>query len=378
MALCIATDCKFYLGDRPCRHRSRCVCDAYQPMGFRILIIKLGALGDVVRTACVLPTLKRLYPRSHVTWVSKPNGTRILAGHPLIDKLVVFDAEGILLLSRQSFDLVLCLDKEPAPAALCNTVSAPDKRGMGLSPSGTVIPINPECETYFELGLDDDLKFRRNTKTYPELIHQALGLEYRSEPYRLYCDESALMHASAIVSPYKAHIAGPLVGLNTGAGPVFAHKAPKPARWVEIAQSLIQKNYGILLLGGSGEREINQWIADQVGSRVLNAGSDHTESQFVAIVDQCDAVVTGDTFALHVALARQVPVVAIFGPTCHQEIELFGLGRKILADAQCAPCYRRHCEKKPACLDAIPVDRIVAAVEDVCETRLNSVLSSAV
>ena len=111
-------------------------------MGRRILIIKLGALGDVVRTACLLPTLKREYPRSHVTWVAKPNGVRILAGHTQVDRLEPFDAATILALGRQKFDMVLSLDKESGPAALAESVECLDKRGIGLSPFGTIRPFN--------------------------------------------------------------------------------------------------------------------------------------------------------------------------------------------------------------------------------------------
>ena len=55
-------------------------------------MIKLGALGDVIRTPCILPELRRQYPAAQITWVSLPNGCRMLSGHPQIDRLLPFDA----------------------------------------------------------------------------------------------------------------------------------------------------------------------------------------------------------------------------------------------------------------------------------------------
>jgi len=362
----LALDCRHYLGDRPCRHKQRCRCGHYDPMGKRVLIIKLGALGDVVRTACLLPGLKREYPQSHITWVSQANGVRILTGHPQIDRLAVFDAETVLTLSQQKFDLVLSLDKEPAPTALCNATNCPDKRGICLSTFGTPQPCSVAAEEYFALGLDDELKFRRNRKSYPQLIHEAVGLPYVRQPYQLYPDERAMRRAGDIFATWRAADPRAMVGLSTGSGSVFVNKAPRPDIWVEIARRLRDLGYGLVLLGGRRERGMNDWIAEQVGAGVFDAGSDNSESEFVALVGQCDAVIAGDTLTLHVAIARRVPVVALFGPTCEQEIDLFGLGCKLVSPVECGPCYLSDCDRRPNCMDAISAEQIVTAVVAHC------------
>jgi ADP-heptose:LPS heptosyltransferase len=99
-----------------------------------------------------------------------------------------------------------------------------------------------------------------------------------------------------------------------------------------------------------------------VGEGAQDVGTHHTESQFVAIVDQCDAVITGDTLGMHVALSRGVPVIALFVPTCEQEIDVFGLGSKIISPCDCGPCYRRVCDKKPNCMDLITPEQVAASI----------------
>ena len=105
-------------------------------MGTRMLVIKLAALGDVIRTAALLPGLKREWPTSHITWVTRPSGVRMLANHPLIDRLLSFDAESICHLEHERFDLCLSLDKEPGPAALAPKAdpwsNAPRSGGTGV------------------------------------------------------------------------------------------------------------------------------------------------------------------------------------------------------------------------------------------------------
>ncbi len=359
-------DCRHYRGDRPCVAGVPGACPTdctwYRPMGYRILIIKLAALGDVIRTAALLPGLKSRWPASHITWVSRPPGVRMLANHPLIDRLLPLDAEALCHLEHERFDLCLSLDKEPGPAGLAMRVDARDKRGIGLSPYGTVHPLNPECGPYFELGLSDELKFRVNRKSYPQLIYEAVGLEYGGERYQLFPSATDRERAAECWARLGVGASETVIGLNTGAGRVFANKNWKPESFAILARLLQQRGWRVALLGGPDERVRNAAIAAECPG-VIDTGADHGELQFAALVERCQVVVTGDTMAMHVAIAGRVPCVVLFGPTCGQEIDLFGLGEQITAGLPCSPCYRRQCDKQPNCMDEIDVGTVLAAVE---------------
>jgi len=360
-------DCCHYRGERPCAAGIQGFCPQqcphYQTQGKRILIIKLGALGDVIRTAALLPGLKERWPCSHITWVSRPSGVRALANHPLVDRRLVFDAETLCHLDREHFDLCISLDKEPGPAALVMRVQAREKCGIGLSPYGTVYPLNDACLEYFELGINDNLKFRTNEKSYPQLIYELCGLPYRGQRYRLYPGVSERTHAAKRWQSLGVNEDDVVVGLNTGAGRVFANKNWPAEKFVTLARRLRAKHpWRIALLGGPDEIEVNARIAAACPG-VLDTGGDHTELEFAALVARCHAVVTGDTMALHVAVAVGVPCIALFGPTCAAEIDLFGRGEKIVSRVPCAPCYRRHCDRSPNCMDEIDVERVTEALE---------------
>ncbi len=360
-------DCRHYRGDRPCAAGVQGPCPSqcfgYQAMGHRVLIIKLGALGDVIRTAALLPGLKEAWPESHLTWVTRPDGLRMLANHPLIDRLLPLDAETVCQLDQQQFDLCLSLDKEPAAAGLAMRVDARDKRGFGLSRHGTVYPLNPECVEYFLLGLDDEFKFHRNRKTYQQSIYEVAGLAYRGQRYRLFPDAGRRQWAAEYWRRLNVDDREVVIGLNTGAGRAFANKNWPAEKFIALAQRLIGRHgWKVALLGGPQERAKNTRIAQSCPG-VIDLGCDHNELDFAALVERCDVVVTGDTMAMHVAIAADIPCVVLFGPTCAAEIDLYGRGEKVLSDLECSPCYRRRCDLRPNCMDAIKVDQVLAAVQ---------------
>jgi heptosyltransferase-2 len=360
-------DCLHFRGDRPCATGIQGVCPenctSYDAMGQRILLIKLGALGDVIRTAALLPGLKAKWPHSHISWVTRPAGTRMLAHHPLIDRLLAFDAETICHLEHERFDLCLSLDKEPGPTALAMRIDTPDRRGIGLSAFGTPFPLNAEATHYFRLGIDNRLKFQHNRKSYQQLLYEALALDYTGERYRVYPSRADEARAAACWQRLGISAGEVVIGFNTGAGAAFAHKNWPAEKYIALAEQIVARHgWRVALLGGPDERETNERIMAACAG-VVDTGTTHRELEFAALVRRCNVVVTGDTMAMHVAIAGNVPVVVLFGPTCAAEIDLYGRGEQVLTSLTCAPCYRRTCDYAPNCMDDIPVDRVLGAVQ---------------
>jgi heptosyltransferase-2 len=160
----------------------------------------------------------------------------------------------------------------------------------------------------------------------------------------------------------------PLVGLNVGAGAVFANKAWTPAGYAELAGAVRERLGGTaIVLGGKDDRARAEEILRLAGGVTLDGGL-HEVLDFAAIVGRLDALVTGDTLAMHIAIALGVPTVVLFGPSAPQEIELYGAGGKVVTPLDCAPCYRRRCDKAPSCMDAIEMESVYAALREALET----------
>ncbi len=364
-------DCRHFIGDRPCRFKRVCEgCDQYSPMGKRILIVKLAAIGDVLRTTPLLSGLKRAYPQSHVTWVADREALPLLKNNPHIDRLLSFDFPSLLPLEMETFDLVIGLEKEPRGAALASKVQAGEKRGFGLGPEGSVYPLNRASEYAFFLGLSDDLKFHGNQKTYPELIFEAAELDYRKDEYLLFISPQDRAFAEAFAKRVGLKKDDTVIGLNTGAGDVFANKAWTLEGYLHLIEGLKpDRKIRLLLLGGPKEKERNRKILRKAKGAVIDAGCENTLGQFSALVDLCDLVVTGDTTAMHLAIGLKKKVVPIFGPTCGQEIELYGRGEKIISSLSCAPCYRRSCSIVPNCMEAISTEEVMRRIRSLLPDR---------
>lgn len=362
-------DCRYYLGDRPCKFNRPCeACPHYLPMGPRVLVIKFGALGDVVRTQALIPGLEGItHEPPYVTWLTSPAAADLVKRMPGVHRVWTWDADARARLEVERFDWVICLEKEPAPCAAAMIAQGTVKLGFGLSRYGTVFPFNDEAEYFFQLGLDNDEKFFRNTKSYPQLVYEALGLPYRNEPYRMDLTDADRAAADRLFKSLAAtRSIKRWIGINPGAGKVFAYKAWREEGYLELIRELSAKHddVGFLLLGGADEADLIERIRDASGGApVFSGGTDNTLGEFTALIDRVDVLVCGDTLAMHLAVARGRRVVAMFGPTCEQEIDLFGRGEKIKSPIECSPCYRRSCDKDPTCQDLIPTARVLEAVE---------------
>jgi heptosyltransferase-2 len=356
-------DCRHFAGEKPCRFKCEGGCQHFEPFGTRILIVKLGATGDVLRTTPILRALKAKYPQSHITWIVEPISAPLLKSNPYIDRILKPDFETLARLHVEEFDLMLCLDKVEAATSLAMLSRAREKRGFGLTPYGTLTTLNPEAEFALRMGTSDQLKFYENEKAYQQIVFEAVGFPYAGEPYVLELENDAEHFAKTFFTTHRLE-KGPIVGLNTGAGTGFAGKAWRVEKWAALARrAQLELGAKVLLLGGPQERERNADIAARAADAVIDSGTGNTLPQFVALVDGCDAIVTGDTTGMHVAIARQVPVVALFGSTCAQEIDLYGRGEKIVANVECAPCYLKKCPIGEICLDDIKFEDVFAALK---------------
>ncbi len=100
-------------------------------------------------------------------------------------------------------------------------------------------------------------------------------------------------------------------------------------------------------------------------SSLIDTGCHNTLREFGALLDLCDILVTGDTLALHIGVALKKKVIALFGPTSYEEIDLYDRGNKVYADIDCLCCYRPTCDISPSCMEMITPQQVFGAVKDI-------------
>lgn len=362
-------DCRHVRWDRPCTpHKQRgkvcATCDEYAPVKHRILMVKLAATGDVLRTTSFLPAIHAQWPQAKVTWLTRPGAAALFAGNPLVDEvLTTDDAVTAARLATETFDVVLCPDADPDAAVLAAMAKGKERRGYVRDNTGRVVPLGPGAQHWLAMGVSDTLK-KQNQSTYQQLVAAVLDLDPAlvREPI---LEPSTADHEAA-----RAFVAGltsklPLVGLNTGAGGRWAYKIWTAEHQATFLRLAADAGLAVLLLGGPEEVERHRALLEGArGLPVFDAGNHNSYGRFAALIEQCRAIVTSDSLAVHVAAARKVPAIVLFGPTSAAEIELYGRGTKIVPkDLECLCCYLPRCDRVPHCQALIDPTTVLAAVQ---------------
>ena len=361
-------DCRHFTGAIPCRFHKRdgraCDerCEDYSRVVRRILIVKLGAAGDVLRTTCILPALRHAYPGAQITWITEATAMPLLEGNPLIDRIVARDrAVERLLVER--FDLGLGLDPDEQGGALLALARCAARAGYVLDDLGRVMPVNVAARQWWVMGLDDGEK-RSNRRTYQSLLHEICGLEDSGSRPQLFVPAAVRDRVRDRLSPSLAGF-DRVVVLNTGGGGRWPQKKWTPAHYAGFARLVRRREprTAVIVAGGPEERALNADVmrASAADAGIIDAGCANTLTEFAAIVERADLVVTSDSLALHVATAVSRPVVAIVGPTSPWELETYGTGEVVTADVPCLACYRRACDKAVTCMELLLPERVYAA-----------------
>jgi len=367
----VRTDCRFFDGYRPCRFRRECEgCPHHDPPSCRVLVVNLDALGDVVRTTALLGPLHRAHPGAHVTWITSPRAVPLLHTVEGIDRVLPLEAWVAPLLQTLRFDLVLGVDKSLRGGALTMAARADDKRGFGLDHHGAIVPLDARARPLYDLGLDDRAKFVDNHKSQPQLLCEAMGWRYQRDPYRIGLDETERRLATRWRSEHDLDDRV-VVGFNTGSSCTYPSKHLPTAVQAAVIDGVAAScpEVGLVLLGGLEDTGRNARIAAAVRGRApVLSPTEEGLRRGLQMVAACDVVVTGDSLGLHMAIGLGKPVVAWFGPTPHQEIDVYGRGVWVLSSARCRPCMLPTCDVRPTCARDASVAELVEHAVLMVET----------
>ena len=352
----------------------------------QVLIIKTGALGDVLRTTAILPGLAQRYGDPRVTWLTADGAVDLVRLHPQVAEVVACDprdkdsvrtaCDGVV---GQSWGRVISLDDEQPLCALASavvqacTARTPDAQGCGGVLSGAYLrksetgdlerAYTDDVAPWFDMGLlsrfgktEADRRKLANRRSHPEIYADMLGIA-KGEP-ELPLTEEAILFARAFARRTDLHGRGPVVGMNTGSGGRWESKKLPVDRTLALMEAIAAARAGdvtFLILGGPEEAQRNRELLGKCEGRVraIDGGTDNSLLDFAALVDRLDLLITSDSLALHMANARRVPILAFFAPTSAAEIDVYGRG---VCVASTAPDYCSYA--KDADTASLTVERL--------------------
>jgi heptosyltransferase-2 len=348
-----------------------------------IALLKVAALGDVVRTTAILPGLRRRHPRARLWWITSRDALDLIRHQPAIDVAVASDEPDMALAFDVVFDWLISLDEERSSCGLATGLRARRLSGAALAVDGHR-RYTADTEPWFGLGLlraDDrgglvqaNVLKKSNEKSHAALLYEMLDLPGPVARPALTLPKGATMRAAAWWQAQGLDRSALVIGLNTSAGPRWRLKAWGEHQTADLAVALHDRlGAHVVVLGGAAETGRTRRIVDATSRpRVIAAPAEWPLPDFAAIVHRLDGLVSSDSLALHVAIAGDVPAVALFGPTSPSEIDLFGRGEKIVTPLACRGCYLSGCSTAPHCMDTITPEVVFAAVKRSIDAHASS------
>ncbi|PSR54558.1 glycosyltransferase family 9 protein [Adhaeribacter arboris] len=359
----VNTDCIYFRGDVPCKPNKESGyicgdCPVYTPIQTRILIIKLGAIGDVIRTTPLLRKIRATYPQAKITWLTH---TPAILPKNEIEEILKFDLAAILYLQNTHFDILFNLDKDKEACALHDTIQAKQKFGYTLK-NGVAYPTNKLANHKYLTGVFDQVSLE-NKKSYVEEIFELCGWQFNYEEYIFDTHEDK-------GSTWRFDRNKPLIGLNTGCGDRWTTRLWSDEKWLELIYLLQQENFTVVLLGGEQEDTRNKRLSEASNATYLGY---FKLEQFINLMYQMDVIVTQVTMAMHIAIALRKKMVLLNNIFNAHEFELYGRGVIIQPDKDCVCFYRGTCKFGTSCMEDLPAAKVWQAVKDTLQTDVTPV-----
>jgi len=352
----IKFDCLYFKGEIPClpnKLRNKvCTCDEYEPVKTRILIIKLGAIGDVIRTTPLVTRFKKIYPGAHITWMTQSPD---ILPKEHVDKILPFDFKSVFLVSHQPFDIAINLDKDQEACQLLADVEA--KQKFGFTWNGQhIAAATPAAEHKLITGFFDNIS-KENKKNYLEEIFEICHLDFQNEEFLLNYNKALADKWKIIKEQAKGKT---VVGLNTGCGKRWLTRLWPQQYWVELIGRLQKNGYYPVLLGGKDEDEMNVQYQKETGAYYPGTFS---LEEFIALTSNCDVIVSAVSMMMHIAIGLKKKLILfnnIFNPN---EYFLYGRGEIIQPTTGCDDYYGNTCTRERCCMNDISVDTVFEAIK---------------
>ncbi len=341
-------------------------------MKTRVLIISLEAMGAVLRTTCILKPIRKKYSDAHITWITLPNAKSLLENNPEIDRLLTLTPAVVPVLNHLEFDVLFAIDKSLEAGALAEQVRAKQKFGFGLTQEGVIRPLNSSAQYQYDLGLDDELKFKINQMPETEQITRSLELPFNGDEYILELTDTEKAHSQTLRLRHFFDSKG-VIGYNTGCSLLFPYKKFTIERAVEVIQMWRKEfpDYAVALFGGKEdeERQMKMKSYFQDDTKVVNTPTTAGLREGIVWMNICDILLSGCSLGLHIGIGLKKHAIAWFGVSCIQEIDLFKRGVKLQSEVVCSPCWKKSCLNDPKCFNQVSVEKIHQATQAILHEK---------
>ena len=345
----------------------------------KILILRLSAVGDVVRTLPAVKALKEHTPSSAFTWIVEEPSQAFLESQTEIDEVILFPRRRwtkgikslggmwrtiremvrfIIDLRKRRFDVVLDFHGI-LKSGLLSFLSGSPKR-IGYDRKSTKEWNFLFSNVKVKLPKERISRFQRNLT-----LLQGIGLEVKEFNYKLHIPLKDQQYVESFFKNGSAPLQRPLIAIHPGTSPKAIFKRWMPDQYAQLADRLVlESNASILFTWGVEELEWVKRIQKKMKEPSLLGPKTESLTQLGEVYRHCDLYIGGDTGPMHIASLMGIPAVVIYGPTDPIENEPFWNHIKVRKDVGCSPCHEYSC-RELVCIKTISADEVFKATREI-------------
>jgi 3-deoxy-D-manno-octulosonic-acid transferase/heptosyltransferase-1 len=343
----------------------------------KILIIRLSAIGDVVRTLPALRALRTKLPEAFIGWAVEDSSADLLTGHPDLDRVFVFKrsewkknrgkpsgllapvlqvASVVRAIRRERFDLVLDFHGILKSGLVSLVSGVPFRAGLSR-------PYVKEGNHLFnnyhvDVGSASISRIERNVR-----FIRFLGIDEaaRYDPV-IPVTETDRIETDRFLKEQGLAGGEPLIVIHPGTSRKTLYKRWDPASYAVLADRLIEElKAHIVWTWGPGELETVQSIVGRMGHASVVAGR-VSLTRLAELFRRASLFVGSDSGPMHLACFVHTPAVVLYGPTDPVVNAPYQHSRFIMLrkDVSCNPCRKRDCSRTD-CMAAITSDEVYNA-----------------
>jgi len=341
----------------------------------RILMIKLGAVGDLILSIPSLRMIKNKFPDAHLSLLVDRKLAALISSAPYLDGVILVDRDRfskpqyLLKIAKrireEHFDISVDLQNTKWTFLLAFLAGIPQRFGFSRGKFGFLLN---RPDKAFAVN---DTPIRHQFR-----IVSKLGIQKLDETLELWPKPENLKKAEKAIQALDFKEGTKLIGFVVGSSPTWQTKRWPIENFCELAKRFSKSfDCRIFLLGSGEEAFLGSSFQHFDSQKVINLLGKTSLEDLVALFSKLDLVITGDTAPLHIAAAFKTKIIALFGPTDPkrhmpptQESTIF------MKHLPCVPCYSGECknEENLACLKHITVDEVFNQGEKYLEVGLRA------
>ena len=334
-----------------------------------ILVRGVNWIGDAVMTMPALRALRRAFPEAKISLLVKPSVAPLFEGSRAIDDIILYEERfrGIAgrlelsgMLRSKRFSKAILLQNAFDAALLAFLAGVPERIGYRRDGRGLLLT-KP-------VAFNGDDRRIHHIQYYLNLL-EAAGIatgDPQAQPWIPLSSEERMSARSKL-----KELKRPLLGINPGAAYGSAKRWP-PERFAEVADRFAADTGGsVVIFGGKGEAGLAQEIERATQAPALLLAGKTSLRGLIALISECDILVSNDSGPMHIAYAVGTPLVAIFGSTDPGLTGPVGEASVVVkSDVPCSPCFERTCKDKGLkCMLEITADDVYSGVKKLLPRR---------